>query len=289
MPQYQLRILGEREESERIARLLEAAFEEEAVPISWFETGDGWAVEAWLDAGDAAEAEARVRDVLGSDAFGAPMTVEPVDPGVDWVAVSLAGLKPVVAGRFVVHGAHDRGSLPAGLVGLQIEANQAFGTGHHPTTWGCLVALTRLLAVHRFDSMFDLGTGSGVLAIALAKVTRRPVLASDIDPLSVEIAAENAAINGVGGLVTTVTAAGFDHAAIRGRLFQLIVANILAGPLIALAPAFRRQTRPGARLVLSGILAAQAPPVLAAFRAQGFVRERIVRREGWTTLVLERR
>jgi ribosomal protein L11 methyltransferase len=289
MPQYNLRIHSEREESERISRLLEAAFEDEAIPVSWFETQDGWAVDVWMDGVDAAEVEARVRDILGADAFGAPMTVEPVDPDVDWVAVSLDGLKPVIAGRFVVHGAHDRNAIPAGLIGLQIEANQAFGTGHHPTTWGCLVALTRLLRIHRFDAMFDLGTGSGVLAIALARATRRPVLASDIDPLAVEIALDNAAINGAAGLVSAVTAAGFDHAAIRGRLFQLIVANILADPLKRLAPAFRRHTLPGARVVLSGILSTQAPSVLAAFRAQDFVREQVIRRDGWSTLVLLRR
>jgi ribosomal protein L11 methyltransferase len=288
MPQYNLRIHSEREESERISRLLEVAFEEDAIPVSWFETPDGWAVDVWIDGADAGEVEARVRDVLGADAFGAPMTVEPVDPDVDWVAVSLDGLKPVIGGRFVVHGAHDRDAIPAGLIGLQIEANQAFGTGHHPTTWGCLVALTRLLRLHRFDAMFDLGTGSGVLAIALARATRRPVLASDIDPLAVEIALENAAINGVSGLVSAVTAAGFEHAAMRGRLFQLIVANILADPLKRLAPTFRRHTLPGARVVLSGILSTQAPSVLAAFRAQGFVREQVIRRDGWSTLVLLR-
>jgi ribosomal protein L11 methyltransferase len=288
MPQFQLRILGQREESERIARLLEIAFEEEGVPVSWYEVVDGWAVDAWFDAESAAEVEGRVRDVLGSDGFGAPMEIVPEDPEVDWVAVSLAGLKPVVAGRFVVHGAHDRQAIPAGAIGIQVEANQAFGTGHHPTTWGCLVALSRLLSVHRFDSVFDLGTGSGVLAIAVAKATRRGVLASDIDPLAVEIALENAEINGVAQQFSAVTATGFDHPALRGRLFDLVIANILADPLKALAPAFRRQTLPGARVVLSGILSTQSAGVLAAFRAQGFVRERIVAREGWSTLVLAR-
>jgi ribosomal protein L11 methyltransferase len=289
MPQFQVRIAGQREETTRIFGLLESIFEDGDTPISLFETPEGWAVDAWIMGEDAQAVEARVRDILGADAFGAPLSVEPVDPDVDWVAVSLAGLKPVVAGRFVVHGEHDRDAVPAGAIGLRIEANQAFGTGHHPTTWGCLTALSRLLSLHHFDAMFDLGTGSGVLAIALAKATRRPVLASDIDPLSVEIALENAAINGVAGRVSVVTAAGFDHSAIRGRLFQLIVANILADPLKQLAPQFRRHTLPGARVVLSGILSSQAPGVLAAFGAQGFARERAIVREGWSTLVLARR
>jgi ribosomal protein L11 methyltransferase len=289
MPQHQLRILGQREEIERIASLLETAFESDEIPISWFETDDGWSVDAWIDADTPGEAEARVRDVLGADAFGAPIAVLPVDPDVDWVAVSLAGLKPVVAGRFVVHGAHDSDAIPAGAVGLQVEANQAFGTGHHPTTWGCLTALSNLLVTRRFDTVFDLGTGSGVLALGIAKFTRQPVLASDIDPLSVEITLENAAINGVSHLVTAVTAAGFDHPSIRGRTYDLVVANILADPLKALSPAFRRHTRSGSAVVLSGILSSQAAGVLAAFRAQDFVRTRVIRREGWSTLVLERR
>ncbi len=197
-------------------------------------------MEGWFFADAAEEIEERVKDALGSDGFGAPVTVEPV-PDVDWVALSLAGLKPVVGGRFVVHGAHDRDHLPAGLIPLEIEANQAFGTGHHPTTWGCLVALSRLLRTRRFDRVFDLGSGSGVLAIAVAKDTRRTVLASDIDPLAVEIALENAALNGVKGLFHCVTAPGFDHESIRGTVFDLVIANILAGPLKMLSPASRRR------------------------------------------------
>ena len=202
------------------------------------------------------------------------------------VAQSLEGLSPVVAGRFVVHGAHDRDRIPKGLIGLQIEANQAFGTGHHPTTWGCLTALSRLLTVYRFDNVFDLGTGSGVLAIGIALATKRPVLASDIDPLAVEIALENAEINGAANLVTAVTAAGFAHPAIVGRKFDLIVANILADPLKMLSPQFRAHALPGAAVVLSGILKTQAESVLAAFRAQGFVRERHLVKDVWSTLVL---
>lgn len=288
MPQFKVRILAERDESERIAGLLEAAFADEEVPVSWFEMPEGWAVEGWFFGDDAEEVETRVRDELGADAFGAPMTVEAEDETVDWVSVSLKGLKPIVAGRFVVHGAHDRDHIPAGLVGLEIEANQAFGTGHHPTTWGCLVALSRLLRRERFHSVFDLGTGSGVLAIAVARDTRRFALASDIDELSVRIANENAVLNRVPGLVKAVTAAGFDHPQIRGRLYDLIIANILAGPLKTLSPAFRHHTRPGAAVVLSGILQSQAGEVLAAFRAQGFARERHIVKDGWSTLVLRR-
>ena len=195
--------------------------------MSWYETDGGWAVDGFFFADDAEEIAGPARAALQGTVDIATITVEPVPEDVDWVAQSLEGLSPVIAGRFVVHGAHDRDRIPKGLIGLQIEANQAFGTGHHPTTWGCLTALTRLLAVYRFDSVFDLGTGSGVLAIGIALATKRPVLASDIDPLAVEIALENAGINGAANLVTAVTAAGFAHPAIVGRKFDLIVANIL--------------------------------------------------------------
>lgn len=287
MPQYQVRINAEREESERVARLLQEAFEEEGVTVSWFESETGWTVDSWFFADDPVEVEARVRDVLGADGFGLPMEVFET-PDLDWVKLSLDGLKPVVAGRFVVHGAHDRHRLPAGAIGIEIEANQAFGTGHHPTTWGCLVALSRLMARRRFRSVLDLGTGSAVLAIAIARLGHTPVLASDNDPLSVEIAAENAALNGVGRLVHPVLSEGFDDPALRGNRYDLIVANILARPLITLAPAMRRESAPSAAVILSGILDTQAAAVLAAYRSCGFRRRTVLRKEGWSTLVLER-
>ncbi|WP_181702514.1 50S ribosomal protein L11 methyltransferase [Chthonobacter albigriseus] len=287
MPQYQVRISADREESERIARLIEAAFEEEAVTVSWFETPDGWTVDSWFFGEDPAEIEAKVRDVLGSDAFGAPLEVFET-PDLDWVRLSLEGLKPVLAGRFVVYGAHDRDNLPAGAIGVEIEANQAFGTGHHPTTWGCLVAISRILRLRRFRSVLDLGTGSAVLAIAVAKLTRQPVIASDIDPVAVEIAAENAHLNGVGRLVRTVVAPGLAHPALRGRAYDLVVANILAAPLRELAPGIRANTAPGAILILSGILNEQAAAVLAAYRAQDFVRVATIRKDVWSTLVLRK-
>ncbi|WP_181707312.1 50S ribosomal protein L11 methyltransferase [Chthonobacter rhizosphaerae] len=287
MRQYQVQIRADREESERIARLLDAALEDEGAPVSWFEVPDGWAVDAWIFGDDAETVRTRVLDILGADGFGAPVTVFET-PDEDWVKLSLEGLKPVVAGRFVVHGAHDRDKLPAGLIGLEIEAAQAFGTGHHPTTWGCLVALSRLLPAYRFPRALDLGTGTGVLAIAVAKMTRRRVIASDIDPISVVTAADNARLNGVPSLVTAVTAAGLDHAALRGT-FDLVVANILADPLKALAPKVFAHTSPRAVVVLSGILSTQAPSVLATYRSAGFTRLFTVPKEGWTTLVLERR
>lgn len=286
MRQYQLHIPAtDAMGAEAIADAIEAAFVE-AGPVSWYETDGGWAVDGFFFADDADEILTLARAALEGIVDTASITIEPVPEDVDWVAQSLEGLSPVVAGRFVVHGAHDRDRIPKGLIGLQIEANQAFGTGHHPTTWGCLTALSRLLTVYRFDSVFDLGTGSGVLAIGIALATKRPVLASDIDPLAVEIALENAEINGAANYVTAVTAAGFAHPAIVGRKFDLIVANILADPLKMLSPQFRAHALPDAAVVLSGILRTQAESVLAAFRAQGFVRERHIVKDVWSTLVL---
>jgi len=286
MRQYQLHVpAANAAEAETIAEAIEATFVEEG-PVSWYEVDGGWAVDGFFFADGPEELEAPARAAFDTAGIKAAVTVEAVPDDIDWVAQSLEGLKPVVAGRFVVHGAHDKDNIPKGLIGLQIEANQAFGTGHHPTTWGCLTALSRLLEVYRFDSVFDLGTGSGVLAIGIALKTKRPVLASDIDPIAVEIADENAGINKAAHLVTAVTAAGFAHPAIVGRKFDLIVANILADPLKMLSPQFRAHALPGAAIVLSGILRTQAESVLAAFRAQGFVRERHLVKEGWSTLVL---
>lgn len=209
-------------------------------------------------------------------------------PDEDWIAKGLEDLKPVRAGRFHVHGSHDA-PAPGGSVSLLIEAGEAFGTGQHPTTRGCLLALDDLLKTGISGPVFDLGCGTGVLAIACARTTRRPVLAGDIDPVSVDFTCMAARANGVGPLVRAVTAAGFDHAQIRAAApFELVMANVLAGPLIALAPAMRAHTAPGSAVVLSGLLHHQARAVEAAYRGQGF---HVVRRYPlgeWMTLLLGR-
>src|SRR5690606_24798053 len=188
-----------------------------------------------------------------------------------------------------VHGSHDEPPAAAGLTAIRIDAAQAFGTGHHATTSGCLEAIDRLTRLRRFQRPIDVGTGTGVLAIAIAKRLRVPVLATDIDPLAAQTAAENARSNSVGPLVTTIIADGLDHRRIRqGAPYDLIVANILAGPLIALAPAMERIAERGAAIVLSGLLETQAARVLAAYSRQRMVaRQRLVRGE-WATLVLEK-
>lgn len=193
-------------------------------------------------------------------------------PDVDWVAHSLEGLGVVRCGRFVLYGVHDADKLPNedGDIAIRIDANQAFGTGHHPTTAGCLTLLDRL-AAWTPRSVLDLGCGSAVLAIAAAKLWNREILASDIDEKSVEIAAENAEQNGVGGLVKTLTAAGFDHAEIATEApFDFVFANILAGPLAELAPAMADHMAKSGRVMIAGLMSEQEENVVAAYEGAGF-------------------
>jgi ribosomal protein L11 methyltransferase len=205
----------------------------------------------------------------------------------DWVRESLAGLAPVSAGRFIVHGGHDRARIPFNRIGIEIEAALAFGTGHHGTTRGCLLALDWLCKSRPQRRILDLGTGSGVLAIAAARALRQPVLATDIDGSAVRAARANAALNRAGGFVEVIKADGVTAPKLRERSpYDLVFANILLRPLQRLATPLTRLTAPGARVVLSGLLASQANAAIAAYR--GLALERRIDLDGWTTLVLVR-
>ena len=276
-------------EARRISNFVERDWGESGVVVSLDERADGlWLVDTYFEAGEPEEIASKLRDRLGADAFCAPLSVE-ILPETDWVAAGLQALKPVSAGRFIIHGSHDRANIPAGRVAIEIDAAQAFGTGHHGTTVGCLIVLDRLLRAQKFENPLDLGTGSGVLAIALAKVLRTPVLATDIDPVAVRVAAQNAALNRVGHLVRTEVAAGVRHKAIRESApFDLVVANILAKPLVRLAPRLAPLIAPGGLLVLSGLLPRQRERVVAAYGSQG-IRLRGARLfDGWAVLLLQR-
>jgi ribosomal protein L11 methyltransferase len=252
-----------------------------------FEEPDGrWSLAVHFPAApDEAAVRRLVERAAGPAAAGA-LTFETLAP-TDWVRTALDGLTPVAAGRFVVHGAHDRARVRNRCIAIEIEASLAFGTGHHGTTRGCLLAIDRIAKARRPRRILDVGTGSAVLAIAAAKAFRQPVLASDIDSRSVRIARENVRLNSVGTFVEVVHAAGLDRLRRRGR-FALILANILLEPLQRLATPMARLAAPDARIVLSGLLTAQATAALASYRARGLVLISRITLGGWATLVLAR-
>jgi ribosomal protein L11 methyltransferase len=210
-------------------------------------------------------------------------------PDIDWIAKSLEGLKPVRAGRFLVHGSHDRDKVRANDIGILIEAGQAFGTGHHGTTAGCLNMIGDVLKSRRVSNALDLGTGSGVLAIATRLMSRIPVVATDIDPVATRVAIENARINGVNDGIHLATAPGFHHAIFREHgPFDLIIANILARPLMKLAPDLVRHLSDEGTVILSGILAEQRWKVIAAYNGAGLKHRRTTWMNGWVTIQLVR-
>ena len=205
----------------------------------------------------------------------------------DWLAMALSGLPPVRAGRFFVYGMHDRGRTPPNAVNLRIEAGAAFGTGHHGTTVGCLLAYDQQLKAQRFDRVLDVGCGTGVLAIAAAKCGARQVVGTDIDRVSVRISRENAKVNRVRGRF--LHAAGLEHPVVRAAApYDLVFANILARPLISLAQPIRGALKPGGVAILSGLLRTQERMVRAAYLARGFRLERRYHRDAWSALVLRK-
>jgi len=226
-------------------------------------------------------------------AFGDPTGFPPCTvirmPEIDWVAHSQKGLPPVRAGSFLVHGSHDSASVHGRRLGILIDAGEAFGTAHHGTTRGCLVALDWLARLGPISNALDVGTGSGVLAIAAAKRGAR-VLATDIDPAAVRVARANVALNGSAHAVACVQADGLRAHAIRARApYDLVFANILAEPLMHMAGDLRWALTPGGIVVLSGLLSGQAWRVLGRFGAAGFSLRRRIDIEGWATLVMTRR
>jgi ribosomal protein L11 methyltransferase len=207
-------------------------------------------------------------------------------PERDWVRHSLEGLAPVVAGRFFLHGSHDRDRRRQGGVPFEIDAGTAFGTGHHGTTAGCLLALDAVLKRRRPERILDLGCGTGVLAIAAALAAKRKILATDIDPEAVRVAGLNARLNGVTPLLNGVTAPGLKHTRIaRGAPYDLIFVNILARPLIRLAHGLKALLAPGGTLILSGLTRDQIRWVSAAYRNRGLVSSQTLVLGNWATLV----
>ena len=205
----------------------------------------------------------------------------------DWLAMALSGLPPVRAGRFFVFGAHDKGRAPTNTVNLRIEAGAAFGTGHHGTTVGCLTAYDELIKARRFDKVLDVGAGTGVLAIAAARTGSKLAVGTDIDGPSVRISNENAKLNK--STARFVHASGLGHRLVsQAAPYDLVFANILAPPLVALSQDIRKALKPGGFAILSGLLRTQERRVLAAYLSKGFRLHRRLHRDAWATLVLKR-
>jgi len=210
-------------------------------------------------------------------------------PDTDWIKLSQEGLPPVRAGRFFIYGAHDEGCVPRGVIPIRIEAGMAFGTGHHETTALCLAALSDLAKRRRFGNVLDLGCGTGLLAIGAAKLWRLRVIASDIDPVAIEVTRQNAQANDEAPLIHAVVADGLTSPALAARApYDLVLANILAEPLTRLAPDITRALTPGGIAVLSGLLHWQENLVLSFYRTLGLTLRRIRRDGPWSALLLSK-
>lgn len=281
-----------RDRARSIAGALQDLLEPAPDALTLFEDNaagaDGWRIEAYYDSPpDPVQLAHDLAAILAIPA--PPIAIEDV-PSLNWVALSQAALPPVRAGRFTIHGSHDTRRVAQGPGAILVDAGEAFGTAHHATTFGCLLAIDRLTRRRAFRSVMDLGCGSGVLAIAARRaLANARIIASDIDVPSVDVARENARLNRVGRSVPIIVAAGLDHPRLRSRRFDLLIANILADPLIALSRDIARAVVGGGSVVLSGLLIHQAPAVIAAYRAAGFALQSHTRIHEWSTLVLVRR
>lgn len=272
--------------------LFSAALQPFAVSVS--ASGDSlkgdWVVEAYAAA---APDPTRLATAVGLAAAAAgieepPVACVPVGQ-TDWLAENLVSFQPVRAGRFFVYPSHHRDEPPVGAIPIRIDAATAFGSGEHGSTRGCLHALDRLAAIGRFDRALDLGCGSGILSIAIARLWHARVTAADIDPIAVRVCRENMSLNGVSTRVRALQSNGLTDRALRAApAFDLIVANILARPLMAMARDLTARLAPGGVAVLSGLLAGQEAQILGAYRRCGLVLQDRITIDGWRTLILRR-
>ncbi|WP_156850762.1 50S ribosomal protein L11 methyltransferase [Bartonella refiksaydamii] len=277
-----------KEEAEQFYTLMETAFDEEGYPLALAEVDEKNAVyelSLYVNKENQENASKRFSNILSID----PNKINhEILPDIDWVQQSLQGLTPVRAGPFFLHGSHSRSDIPPNVLPIEIEANQAFGTGHHGTTAGCLEMIAKVMQNENPQNVLDLGTGSGVLAISIATLKPISILASDIDPIAVQVAQHNIELNDVKEYITAVTATGFAHDQIASRApFDLIVANILANPLIELAPEMVQALQKGGSLILSGIFEEQRTSVLEAYVKQGLQHIETYHRQEWVTIHLK--
>ncbi|MGH2340086.1 50S ribosomal protein L11 methyltransferase [Segnochrobactraceae bacterium EtOH-i3] len=277
----------------RLAEILSTVFEDEGFPVSHYEIENGaaWLAEIlFLDRGpeEAGPAAAEALAGAGAGIADGALVADTVAED-DWVAASLARLSPVTVGPFLLHGSHDRAAARGRRLAIEIDAALAFGTGHHATTVGCLDAWVRLRkAGFRPRTVLDLGTGTGVLAIGVARSQPVWALATDIDPVAVHVARENVVLNRAHPSVTTIVADGFAHPLLAKTCFDLVFANILARPLIALAPRLTASVAPGGALVLSGLRVEDVRRIVATYRARGMILRHRFIRDGWAALTFTR-
>ena len=274
--------------AEELYQKMDAAFEDDAYPLAITEIDEAKAiyeVSLYVEEDEKAVVQTRLAQILGVNQDEIEIEVL---PDIDWVQHSLEGLNPVRAGRFFIHGSHDRDKVMPNDLAIEIEAGQAFGTGHHGTTVGCLELLAEVMASEKPQNALDLGTGSGILAIGMALIAPIRILATDIDPIAINVAKENFALNGVSDTITAITATGLDDNEITSRApFDLIVANILANPLIELAPQMVPAKAKNGSIVLSGILEEQHDRVVKAYQDQGAKYIKTLHHEGWVAIHLK--
>src|SRR5882757_6358432 len=281
--------IGSEQTAKRVVDLLNESFSEGQAAIAAYEgPGGRWDITVHFEQGPNETSIRELVRLAAGDEAAEDVSFDTME-AKDWVKATLEDLVPVRDGRFVVHGRHDRLKVPANKLGIEIEAALAFGTGHHGTTRGCLLLLDEVLKAHLPRRVLDLGTGTGVLAIAAAKALRINVLASDIDPLAVRVARENARLNGAGDLVQAVHATGLSAPEFSQRApFDLVLANILANPLRQMATPMAKHLAPSALVILSGLLPQQAQSVIASYRARGLVLRKHLAIEGWSSLLMQR-
>ena len=288
-PTHVFRITTDERSARAMTDMIGEIFDPAETAVASFETEDDgpWMLEAYFaHQPDEAAIRNLLRPIVGAEA----------DKGVflpleqkDWVKSSLEGLKPVRAGRIFVHGSHDREQRLPSDIAIEIEAGLAFGTGHHGTTKGCLLAFVDELKMRTPRHVLDVGTGTGILAFAAAKVLKRPVVAGDIDPEAVRVARENARLNGIAAWMRLYVGPGIRNAeADRPGHFDLVFANILAKPLRMLAPSLARVASDDGTIILSGLLYRDVPGVLSAYAHQGWYLQRRYNLDGWAALVMTR-
>ena len=281
---------GDAQDIKAAANHLETVFEEDGFAISSFEIDEDqglWGMSLYPSDEDVSDVYQRTLTELSALSMALPLSINTLDE-VDWVTKSLEGLSAVEAGRFIIHGSHDADMDMQGRIPVQINAGQAFGTGHHGTTAGCLKVISEELRGFKPARVLDLGTGSAVLAIGFAKLLKQEIIATDIDPIAIDTAKDNIRINEVHPFIKTAVATGFSHPIFGEKgPFDLIVANILAGPLCKMAPELAQHTSRGGRIILSGLLPHQRSRVVAAYRTQGIKLLRTIEEDGWLVLVLE--